>query len=148
MGNKHKDFLFKMAKELKCGSKGCWIASFVVCLVIGIILAAIAVALGGCDKAGKCILQEPDASQSFDGCEKGDFDLQKCSADPNCENKHCELGGLDMGLMWAMLIIGIALIILAGVFSCGICACCCFGKAGAPPTEIKGAAPTAEEIKA
>merc|ERR1711971_677318 len=146
----NKDFLFKMAKELKCGSKGCWIAAFVVCLVLGIVLAAIAVAMGGCEHAGKCIYETGSlgSSQSFEGCEKGDYDSVKCFLSPNCQNKHCKFGGLDLGLMWAMLIIGIVLIVLAGVFSCGICACGCFGKAGAPPTEIKGAAPTAEEIKA
>merc|ERR1711971_321186 len=89
----NKDFLFKMAKELKCGSKGCWIAAFVVCLVLGIVLAAIAVAMGGCEHAGKCIYETGSlgSSQSFDGCEKGDWDAVKCAASPNARTSIASL---------------------------------------------------------
>merc|ERR1712070_140649 len=131
--------------EPKCGSKPCWGGSAAACFVIGAILVIVAIAVGGCECAGECVVGiGKDCTQSFSGCESGDYDAQKCVADMQCSNDACTMGGMDLGLMWAMVIIGVVLLILGGVFLCCMCACCCFGQ-GAPPVGGVGA-PVAKEV--
>merc|ERR1712070_442290 len=129
--------------EPKCGSKLCWGMSANACIVIGTVLVIVANVMGGCDCAGECVVGK-ECSQSFSGCESGDYDATKCVADPQCSNDACKAGGMDLGLMWSMFIIGVVLLVLGFVFCCCSCACCCFGQ-GAPPVGGVGA-PVAKEV--
>merc|ERR1712159_36485 len=134
--------------EPKCGDKTTWGIAAAVSGVLGLIFLIVAVAMGGCDCSG-CIYEATDcnyltATSWFNGC---DFDLSKCSAavasagsaKGACSSGDCDFGGLPTAAFFALLIFGIIGIICGIVFSCGVCACCCF----APDDAAAGAAPAA-----
>jgi hypothetical protein len=153
--------------EPACGSKMIWSIACAVSGLLGLIFVIVAVASvstdtttesstiarawqGGCDCAGECITADTCKAGStsyMNGCDLSD--QAKCSAavmaGNTCGSGDCNFGGLSTGLFFFLLFAGIIGIILAIVFSCGICACCCFAPdkdaAMAPAAAAPVAAP-------
>merc|ERR1711998_489026 len=120
---------FKMAGEPKCGSKTVWTVLMIICYILGGILVIIPMAVGSCGCDGECLL--------------AGYNINDCACWGPCEDK-CEYdeswcikakSPALTGAAWlGLVIVGVLILILACVFTCGACACCCF-KAGAPAAD-------------
>merc|ERR1711988_484977 len=137
----------------KCGSKMCWAIAMVACFVIGLIFIIVPIAVGGCDDGGACGLTTA-TTQSFNGCEKGDYDASQCAAcylvtgatkAGCCQKSYCKYNdpGLTVGGTFGLLILGIILIIVGCVFICGVVPCCCFAGPDVPAAGAPAAATAA-----
>merc|ERR1711865_133782 len=125
-----------------CGSRTIWAGCTGFLVVLGIVLIVVAIVSGGCSCASECAIGQPKdhCNSYFGGCEKGDYDSNKCvavffargDAQIACGDASCKMGGLDANLMWALIIIGIICFVISCAFCCGICPCLCFLNTNLP----------------
>merc|ERR1711865_1362485 len=125
-----------------CGSRTIWAGCTGFLVVLGIVLIVVAIVSGGCSCASECAIGQPKdhCNSYFGGCEKGDYDSNKCvavffargDAQIACGDASCKMGGLDANLMWALIIIGIICFVISCAFCCGICPCLCFLNTNMP----------------
>merc|ERR1712195_61829 len=112
---------------LRCGSKTGWIVLSVACIVIAIVLFIVAGSVGGCDCIDECTTS---CSQLLSGCKKPT--LCKTGSGMFSYGVTAD-GGQTVGAALAEIGFGVLLLIMGIIFTCGICACGCFGKPAGPP---------------
>merc|ERR1712072_553993 len=117
---------FGMAKQLKCGSKPCWIGVSVFLLLLGLILIIVSAALGGCS-CTECKVHTGSCTEYVGGCKDPDYTCGSLG--------EAKYGGDSQseGAFLAELGVGITALIMGFAFSCGICPACCFAT-----DEVKG----------
>merc|ERR1712072_526004 len=128
--------------EAKCGSRACWGGAMGIGLVGGLVMIIAACAVGACSCDNVCKeLKDKGLSAKcssiFGGCDKG-YDANKCAKSmlnsKTCTSD-CDTGGMSVGGFFAVLIIGIILLILGCVFICGVVPCCCFKGPDVTPVQ-------------
>merc|ERR1711998_786191 len=112
-----------------CGSRMVWGGLSGGLILVGIILIIVAGSLGGCDCVFDCTTISDAVSKIGSGCTEADVG-------PGCELKTCDANGAsgrkvegqELSAWIAELAVGIILIVVGLIFSCGACLMCCWGK--------------------